>query len=196
MTRREDIDMRSDLLELNITLEQVQEISGLSDRDLQNYEATKSHRTIFLVLSSRLTAVCLRRGEVKEITEILSWFNSRQILRNILDKVYSYIKLIRAIDINDQLEAAGNPTLNLSDRHQVIEAISSAQEDLLRALKTERILRDNKEFIANNPHMFVSNLTALPTLQVSEQASEYGRLLDETLQIAVGVRQEINKLQG
>ena len=116
--------------------------------------------------------------------------------RNILDRVYSYIKLIKAIDINDQLEAAGNPTLNLSDRHQVIEAISSAREDLLRALKTERILRDNKEFIANNPHMFASNLTALPTLQVSEQASEYGRLLDETLQIAVGVRQEINKLQG
>ena len=188
--------MRSDLQELNLTLEQVQEILGLSDRDVQDYEATKSHHTLFLSLSSRFTSVCLRRSDVQEITDLLSWLHSRKILKNILDKVYNYIKLIKAIDINDQLEAAGNPTLNLSDRQQVIEAISAAREDLLRALKTERILRENKDFIDSNPHMFASNLTALPTLQVSEQASEYGRLLDETLQIAVGVRQEINKLQG
>ncbi|MDY6939185.1 MAG: hypothetical protein SWY16_16135 [Cyanobacteriota bacterium] len=192
----ERISMRSDLQELEITLEQVKGISGLSDRDLQYYEATKSHRTIIIWFGSSFISLCQQRIELEDISEFLSWFKERRILKNILDRVYNYIKLIRAIDINDQLEAAGNPTLNLSDRQQVLEAIGATREDLIRALKTERILRDNKDFIASNPHMFATNLTALPTLQVSEQASEYGRLLDETLQIAVGVRQEIEKLQG
>jgi hypothetical protein len=104
--------------------------------------------------------------------------------------------VIRAVNINDQLEEAGNPGVGLSDREKVIQALSVMKSDLERALKTERILRENKKFIAKHPQLFTTNLTALTALQLSDKASEYGRVLDQALQIAVGVQEEMRKLQN
>ena len=126
----------------------------------------------------------------------MQWLFSRKIIKTFFDKIYNYNKLIKTIDINDQLEDAGNTSLSLSDRSKVIAALEFTRNDLLRGLKTERILRENKEFIASNPHMFATNLTTLPNLILSEQASEYGRILDETLKVAVDIQDELKKLQS
>jgi len=113
-------------------------------------------------------------------------------LVNLHQEVYGFNKVIKDINIIDELEAVGN-SVSVSDRIKVIEALSLTSKDLVPALKTERILRENKDF---NPELFAVDLTALRALQVSEQASEYGRLFNETLQIAVDVQEEMRKLQG
>ncbi len=117
-------------------------------------------------------------------------------LTALLDDVDKYQAVIQAIDINDQLETAGTAGVSLSDRTMVIEALQLTREDLVRALKAERILRDNKDAIAKNPSLFTNNLSALRAMQVSSQASEYGRMLNEALQIGLSVQQEMRKLQG
>jgi hypothetical protein len=63
-------------------------------------------------------------------------------------------------------------------------------------LKTERILRENKKFIVSRAELFINNLATLTAMQVSEQASEHGRLLNEALQIALDVQQEMRSLQS
>lgn len=117
-----------------------------------------------------------------------------EVLTNLLDDVDKYHAVIKAIDINDQLETDGIG-VSLSDRTMVIEALQLTREDLVRAIKTERILRDNKDSIATNPEIN-NNLKALTAIQVSTQASEYGRILNEALQIGISVQQEMRKLQG
>ncbi|MDW8453227.1 MAG: hypothetical protein RML39_07205 [Oscillatoriaceae cyanobacterium SKYGB_i_bin93] len=67
------------------------------------------------------------------------------------------------------------------------------RSDLVRALKTERILRKNKDFIARNPEIFANNLAVLTTLQVSDRASEQGRLLNEALQVAISTQEEMKR---
>lgn len=119
-----------------------------------------------------------------------------EALTSLLDDVDKYHAVIKAIDINDQLETAGTAGVSLSDRVLVIEALQLTREDLVRALKSERILRDNKELIATNPELFTNNLSALRAMQVSSQASEYGRMLNEALQIGLSVQEEMRKLQG
>lgn len=119
-----------------------------------------------------------------------------EALTSLLDDVDKYHAVIKAIDINDQLETAGTAGVSLSDRTLVIEALQLTREDLVRALKSERILRDNKELIATNPELFTNNLSALRAMQVSSQASEYGRMLNEALQIGLSVQEEMRKLQG
>lgn len=119
-----------------------------------------------------------------------------EALTSLLDDVDKYHAVIKAIDINDQLETAGTAGVSLSDRTLVIEALQLTREDLVRALKSERILRDNKELIATNPDLFTNNLSALRAMQVSSQASEYGRMLNEALQIGLSVQEEMRKLQG
>jgi hypothetical protein len=124
-------------------------------------------------------------------------FRSRRmpLLLNLLEEVDRYNSLIQAIQINDELEEAGNVTVQLTQRAQVIEGLKLTRADLVRALKTERILRQNQAFLESQGELFASNLATLTALQVSEQASEQGRLLDAALQIALDVRSQMRKLQ-
>ena len=145
------------------------------------------------------------------------WFwlqrNSPFVLCCLLDEVDRYNAVIKAIHINDQLEAAGTRETSLSDRvseaeplgsallpkadrQKVIQALRLTKEDLVRALRAERVLRENQSFLVGNPELLATNLRTLQTLQVNDRASEYGRLLNEALEIAVGVQEEMTKLQN
>jgi len=117
-------------------------------------------------------------------------------LRILLNEVNRYNAIIKAIDINDQIEEAGNPEVFITQRDNVIEALKLTKTDLIRALKTERILRENKSFILSNTELFANNLATLTAMQVHEQATEHGRLLNEALQIALDVQHEMKKLQS
>ena len=116
-------------------------------------------------------------------------------LSKLLDDVDRYNELIGAIDLNDQLEDAGNPEMRIGNREEIVAALKLTREDLVRALKTERILRENHSFIQRNPELFASNLTALEALQVSDRATERGRVLNEALQIALNTQGEMRKLK-
>ena len=118
---------------------------------------------------------------------------SLEILLNDVDR---YNSVIKAIDINDQIEEAGNPEVTLKEREKVLDALKLTRNDLIRALKTERVLRENKNFIIKNTDLFANNLPTLSAMQVSEQATEHGRLLNEALEIALDVQLEMRRLQS
>lgn len=117
-------------------------------------------------------------------------------LKILLSDVARYNNVIKAIYINDQIEAAGNADVSIKERHRVLEALKLTRADLIRALKTERILRENKSFIISNTELFDNNLPTLSAMQVSERATEHGRLLNEALQIALDVQLEMKRLQS
>ncbi|MBW4611802.1 MAG: hypothetical protein KME21_00670 [Desmonostoc vinosum HA7617-LM4] len=119
--------------------------------------------------------------------------SSLQILLNDVDR---YNSVIKAIDINDQIEEAGNSEVTIQERETIVEALKLTRADLIRALKTERILRENQSFILKNTELFVNNLATLTAMQVTEQATEHGRLLNEALQIALDVQHEMKRLQS
>ncbi|NLQ06345.1 hypothetical protein [Cylindrospermopsis raciborskii] len=121
--------------------------------------------------------------------------NMTSSLKVLLNDVSRYNSVIYAININDQIEAAGNPAVGIQNRDKVIRSLKFTKLDLVRALKTERILRENKAFILTNSGLFIHNLSSLSTIEVSEKAAEHDRLLNEALQIAMDVKQEMKKLQ-
>lgn len=122
--------------------------------------------------------------------------NITSSLEMLLMDVDRYNAVIKAIDINDQIEAAGNVGVTIKERNKVIEALKLTRTDLIRALKTERILRENRKFLISNSELFMNNLATLTAMQVPEQASEHGRLLNEALQIALDVQHEMKRLQN
>jgi predicted lysophospholipase L1 biosynthesis ABC-type transport system permease subunit len=117
------------------------------------------------------------------------------ILVALLDDVDRYHATLKAIEIGDRLEAAGSSSATSGDRQTLISALQLTRNDLVRALQTERILRENQEFIATNPDVFANNLTTLQSLQVNQKASEYGQFLNEALQIGISIQDEMRKLQ-
>ncbi|WP_373534646.1 hypothetical protein [Microcoleus sp.] len=123
------------------------------------------------------------------------WSSQNKDLINLFDDVDRYNGIIKAIEINDRIEDAGNAEVKIGDRAKVIQALQAIREDLVRALKTERILRENKKFVATNSELFANNLRTLNALQISDRASKQGRLLNEALQLATEVQAEMKKLQ-
>ena len=73
--------------------------------------------------------------------------HSLQILLNDVDR---YNGIIKAIDINDQIEDAGNEGVSIRERERVIEALKLTTNNLVRSFKNEKILRKNKNFIIKN----------------------------------------------
>jgi len=55
-----------------------------------------------------------------------------------------------------------------TNRDKVVKALEVMKEDLTRALKTEKILRDNPQF---KPESFSIDLTTLRALQVTDHRS-------------------------
>lgn len=108
----------------------------------------------------------------------------------LLEEVDKYHAIIGAVDSKDQADENG-----ISDRENIVTALQLLREDLVRGLKIERILRDNKRLLANNQDLFVNNLTNLQALQLSSQ-SEYAQLLNQSLQIALDVQAQVKKLQA
>ena len=151
-----------------------------------------------------LIILCFWGGGVTQTAFYYLWRRRLNILKKsmtsslqiLLSDVDRYNAVIKAIDINDQIEDAGNPEVSIRQREKVIEALKLTKTDLVRALRTEKILRENKNFILTNTELFVNNLATLTAMQVTEQATEHGRLLNEALQIALDVQYEMKRLQS
>lgn len=119
-------------------------------------------------------------------------------LKTLLNEVDKYHEIIKSVDINDELAISGKTEISTYDREKLVSAVQLVREDLVQALKTERILRDNKKLLANNQELFVSNVETLHamSLQISSEVGEYPQLLNQSLQIALDVQAEVRKLQS
>jgi hypothetical protein len=188
--------MQSDLQKLYITKEDLKNITGVSSWDLKAYERLKYPRLVLLGLIGEYVQLVLLLGwGLIPIGYLIKWKWFRKRQKNIFDEVEQYNTVIKAIDINDQLAEAGNQGATLIDREKVIATLEAVRANLISSLKTEQILRKNKELIANNERL-ASSLATVQTLQVKNDADEYTKLLNEALQAAQEVQAEMRKLDG
>jgi hypothetical protein len=111
-------------------------------------------------------------------------------LKHLILEVDKYNDTVNNVNVLDQLKDIGNP-INFSDRLQMVDALRLTREDLVRAIKTERILRENPNF---RPEKFADNIAAIRSLQISDQASSYGKYFDQIMQVAVGVQNELKTI--
>jgi hypothetical protein len=210
--------MQADLQGLEITKGEIKHCSGVSIdavfrpptfRKFVSEIGKTSLVILFICLSGIILGLIWKEQMVSLITidviasiilllddfrKISFSYKNRNLVR-MFEDVKRFNSVIKAIDLNDQIEAVGNPGVRLKNREKVIHALKLAREDIIRALRTERILRENEKFIKLNHELFETNIAALTALQANDQASEYGQLLNEALQIVVDVREEMKKLQ-
>ncbi len=132
---------------------------------------------------------------------IYMWSKTKPLkeLAKLQNEVNKYNQVIAAVDIIDKLAAVGNLEVNLINRSDVVKALQVTRESLICALQTEKILRENQDFIMRRYELFASmenNLSALMNFDVQNQATEYGKLLNEALEIGMSVQKEVRKLSG
>jgi hypothetical protein len=120
-----------------------------------------------------------------------------QTLMHLLDEVDRFNEVIQAVDLLDQLVAAGNTQIQLPNREQVLEGLRVTRDSLTAGLMTEKILRNHRRQVARRQDLLAAietNLATLSVLEVNNQATEYGQLLREALEIGLSVRQEVEKI--
>jgi ABC-type multidrug transport system fused ATPase/permease subunit len=147
---------------------------------------------LFVVLMSTVSGLVIGKIARKEQVEK---YGIQENLRGLLAEIMKYNDIIRGIDLQDQLENAGNQGIDSENRLKLVEALNVTRADLVRALKTERILRCNKDFISKNMEMFTSNLTAIQAIKINDKAGEWGKLFDQTMQVSITVQEEMRKFQ-
>jgi hypothetical protein len=136
-----------------------------------------------LAVAATLTLTCVllwRYGNVPRLSPTL---------RTLYAEVDRYHRTLGQLDVFDQLIDAGNP-LPLHGRVQAIAALAHMRRELIRALKTERILRENPSF---RPEHFAIDLQTLQPLD--DRAAEYGQIFAATLEIAAEVQSAMQALQ-
>ncbi|MEM6446148.1 MAG: hypothetical protein AAFY57_07560 [Cyanobacteria bacterium J06642_2] len=121
---------------------------------------------------------------------------SEASLAALLEDVEQHNNLLRAIDVNDQLRAVVEQDIEGGDRERTLKALQINRDDLLRAFKLERILRENRDIVTTNPSMFTTNLQSVQALRVSDRSSEYGVLLEESLQLALSIQEEMENMRS
>ena len=117
------------------------------------------------------------------------------VLSHLLDEIDRFNEMVAAVEILEELGSTQNSRLNLENRQEVIEALHLTRESLVCGLMTESVMRKHQRFMARRQEMFSSierNLATLQLLQVSDEASDYGRLLNEAIQIGTSVHRELS----
>ncbi len=113
----------------------------------------------------------------------------------LLNEVDKYHAGVQAVDNLDQQAISENLENNAHERETISAALQLVREDLVRGLKIERLLRDNKKSVIDQQELFVNNLSNLQALQVSSSAGEHAQILNQLLQIDLDVQSQIRKLQ-
>lgn len=139
-------------------------------------------------LAFLLTKLFVRQWRIYHSSELKSGI-SATVFR-LFTEVDKCNKVIRDIDIFDQLQDAGN-AIKFESRESAIAAIRITRNDIVRALKTERILRENPDF---HPDRFAVDLNAFEAIHINDRAQEYGRIFDTTMQIAIDVQKAMAEL--
>lgn len=130
---------------------------------------------------------------------IYVWFKIKPlaVLIKIVEEINKYNQIIDTVSVVDKFVEAGNYQLNLSNRKETIEGLELTRENLICAVKTERIIRENQNLMDKKYELFLTienNFSALTNNHLNEQISEYTRLLDTALEINTSIHKEMLKL--
>lgn len=141
-------------------------------------------------------------GGIGAVTLTATWTGYRwregkrlMTLSHLLDEIDRFNETVAAVEILEELGSTQNSRLNLENRQEVLEALHLTRESLVCGLMTERVMRKHQRFMARRAEMFSSierNLATLQLFQVSDEASDYGRLLNEAIQIGTSVHRELS----
>jgi hypothetical protein len=147
-----------------------------------------SQNVMNLMWAIFLVCMVLVAGIIEQVFEKWEFRTAFDIKK----QVDNHNQIIENLHTLDQLQEIGNP-VKINDRGAVIEALKITREGLVRALQTDRILRENPKF---KPEYFNIDLSTLEAEKTTVKAIEYAQLLDDAVQIGVSVQKEMRKLQG
>ncbi len=119
-----------------------------------------------------------------------------KMLMRLLDEVDRFNELVRAVDVVDRLDGVQPESRHFENRLEILNALNVTRDSLISGLMTEKILRENRGLLSRRQDLIrhiETNLSALSVMAVSDEASDYSRILNEALQIGTIVQREMRQ---
>ncbi len=119
----------------------------------------------------------------------------------LLDKLDIYNRLIEKLIVIDNilsLQTSNFTKKYTNNRDSIVEALNITKQSLLKALSIEKLIRQHQNLTSNRYELLTElehNLVALMSFEPETQIDEYENILNEVLQLGLGVHQEIRKLR-
>ncbi|NET83743.1 MAG: hypothetical protein F6J94_18005 [Moorea sp. SIO1F2] len=123
-------------------------------------------------------------------------------LVRLMDQVDNYNGVIKAIDLAERIEAIEGSITEFKhseSRRKVIESLAITKQSLVNALQVENLIRSHNNLIDSRQVVLSNlddNLATLMAFELSDETGEYGRLLNQSLQIGMSVHKEVINLRG
>ncbi|NEO18305.1 MAG: hypothetical protein F6J98_39120 [Moorea sp. SIO4G2] len=123
-------------------------------------------------------------------------------LVRLMDQVDNYNGVIKAIDLAERIEAIEGSITEFKhseSRRKVIKSLAITKKSLVNALQVENLIRSHNNLIEGRQALLSNlddNLATLMAFDLSEETGEYGRLLNQSLQIGMSVHKEVINLRG
>lgn len=136
-----------------------------------------------------IALVCLWDGAL--------WYRAIQVkaLARLLNEVKKFNQVLQTILVMSQLDLARQETETEDHaRQEILQALTITRESLVNALKVEKILRQQKSLLSRHQEMAIAleeNLTTLLSFHQDHPVSDYGRVLNEVLEIGISVHREM-----
>jgi hypothetical protein len=113
---------------------------------------------------------------------------SLQTLVHLLDEIDRFHEVLEAIAVVDQLATAQGKAAPA----QHLETLQLTRDCLITGLKTERILREKRNWMMQDGAIHLEqSLALLKTLDLQMQADEYAEILEQSVAIAERVQHEL-----
>lgn len=136
---------------------------------------------------TRKQSIYQRRSKIERLESLYQ-------LRRLFIELENYNKIIKSIDVKEQINYVLN-SINEPIQKEVLDALSKIQENLIKALKVERILRENKDFSIKNLESLNITFAELQFTDISKQASEYSGFVEQILDVGISLNQEFEILR-
>ena len=135
--------------------------------------------TILLLFYRRKIKALLLDPQLKSLRDLLDEINKyNEVAKDIITQVYA---------VGELNKAGSKVTLT----NNIVTALNSLKKDLIRAIKIERIFRQNPHL---NPERLAIDFTPIRALQMNARAQNYSKEVNDLLSIASQVQNEINSL--
>jgi hypothetical protein len=113
---------------------------------------------------------------------------SLQTLVHLLDEIDRFHEVLEAIAVVDQLAVAQGKAAPAEH----LETLQLTRDCLITGLKTERILREKRNWMMQDGAIHLEqSLALLKTLDLQTQADEYAEILQQSVAIAERVQHEL-----
>ncbi len=142
---------------------------------------------------SLLLSLKLHYGKLGKLQTKNKYLKHLTILFNEFKK---HNQIVKAIDVKDQLESLEQKESDPQIKLTLLKSLVEMREDLIKALKIEKILRENRTVVETNPELFQSSFNATKVQKIIDRGSEYDRLINKTLKLGAEVTKEVKKMQS